>query len=170
VIVSLIKRRLLVEYNLGKYNPPSNIDLPKSVELIWNEDDTRWEVYKIQTSGAVASDDLLCWQISAPSLGLEVTPGIKDWLQKYDTSKGGAVSTKRRQTDWLRMFQASQYRLDQRREAEHKELIYELSHRAKFLSQLISRGGKARNSVVVPAMVVGRTAKGVPIRAYKKVK
>lgn len=156
----------LYKYNLGRIKPPK-LDLPKNIELVWNEDIERWQVYKVQ-KGTTLSLDELTWQIDVPFKGSDISSGIKYWLQKYDTTEGGAKDLERREKDWLETFKEIRRTEHTRRENQIQEQMYEVGHRCRFLERLAFG---APQCVVPAGPVVGINREtGKPVRAYQKSK
>lgn len=162
MIVSLIKRGVLSNYQLGGRSIPEGILLPKDIELIWNE--TKWEVYKVQ-KGAIASVDTLTWQMSLPFR--ELTPSaVKNYLQKYDTSEGGALDAERRQKDWKSMFAKTIEYSNKRKDALREQCMYEVGHMSRWLG----RYEEGLKQCVVPVDCGTRNVEGKMKRvwAYRK--
>lgn len=163
MIVSKVRRGRLAKWGLGKHKPPE--DLPKNVELIWNQDSLRWELYLLTHRGAISCDDELTWQMSTPFKRVVTTSEVKNFIQKHDTSEGGAVSLEERQRRWVQMFKDSNDREERRDQKILDDAYYEVGHMSKFLGRL----EEGLRQVVVP-ITVGVTKEGKAIRAYPKVK
>lgn len=163
MIVSEVLRGVIRLHNLGKHTCP--VKLEKGYELIWNEDDIRWEVYWIKKKGATPSQDLLVWQMSAPVKGLPITPGIKTWLQKFDTSKSGTLDLGQREKAWITMFKEIQRKDKVKRQKQLNETYYELGHICKWLGRYV----EGQKQCVVPVATVGYDKRtGKYLRLYKK--
>lgn len=160
----MYRRGELSKYNLGKIKPPE-IDLPKDTELVWNADVGKWQIFLVR-KGTTPSLDELTWQIDVPFKGSAISSGIKYWLQKYDTTEGGAISLERRKKDWLETFKEVRRTEDIRKENQIQEHMYEIGHRCRFLERLAFG---APQCVVPAGPVVGvNKSTGKPIRAYAK--
>ena len=147
---------------------PSNLVLlkmynfDKRLELIWNEDDNRWEFYRVKGYGVTPDHDVLHWQISAPSLGVDITPGIIDWLKKYNSSICGTLDQEDIRKRWLENFQVSRVKLEHRKRAEMQEVADIAGDIAKrFYDRRVSQ-------IAVPTTVGVNKNNGKPIRAYPK--
>ena len=156
MIVSTIKRSVLKEYGLGGRSPPDDVSTPKGVELVWNE--TQWEVYRCE-------GDTLTWQMTLPFT--ELTPSaVKNYLQKYDTSEGGALDGERREKDWKRMFQKTIEYSNKRKDTLMEDAYYEIGHMSKWLG----RYEEGMRQCVVPINMGMQKVNGKPkkVWAYKK--
>ena len=164
----------MAENGLGGEAPPSDVSLPTIVpiELVWNKDQNQWEIYKLEEKGGIPADDLLRWQMSVPFKGKMITPGIKDWIEKYDASEGGNKSVEQRQKDWIEMFKGVQERYDKMKNKIHEEVCYEVSHMSRWLGRYMDKGGKGYRQITVPHdNVVGMNQKtGKLVMARKKKK
>ena len=129
MVVSKVRRGRLAEWGLGKHKPPEG--LPKNVELIWNQDALRWEVYLLTHKGAISCDDQLTWQMSTPFKRVVTLSEVKNFLQKHDTSEGGSVSLEERKRRWVQMFKDSNDREERR---DH--LVDVAPHHADLLQDL----------------------------------
>lgn len=158
MIVSLIKRGVLGSYQLGGRIIPDDIILPKGIELVWNE--TQWEVYKVQ-KGAVASADTLTWQMTLPFI--ELTPSaVKNYLQKYDTSEGGALDEERRQKNWKSMFAKTIEYSNKRKDTLISDALYEVGHMSRWLG----RFEEGLKQCVVPISMGRRNVEGKMKQVY----
>src|SRR3989304_2979258 len=105
--------RYILDSEKGIYPPKDVIDalykLDSGLELIWNDDDGQWEFYRVKQRSATRNNDLLHWQISAPTKGTHITVGIVDWLKRFDTAEGGRFSKKELEQRWLKQFKEIQY-------------------------------------------------------------
>jgi len=167
MIATVCKRGELANYNLGGLTPPL-VELPrKNLELVWDRDDDRWQIYMV-TPGTTPSMDTMTWQISVPYKGSLVSKNIQFWLQKYDTTEGGKKDDDQRKQDWLDTFKWVREREHIKREKAFDDVCYESGHRAKFLERLAFG---APQCVVPAGPVVGINKKtGKPVRAYEKPK
>lgn len=161
MIVGEVERHELREHGLGGINPPKDValalaEIRKELELIWNSDDNQWEIYR-QYKGK------LVWQNSAPVKGSEITPGIKTWLQKYDTSQGGVLGEEERRREFSFILKDVFAKEKRRRRERQEDVNYEVSSMSKWLMRFAS----GHRQVVVPAGIVGVTKEGKAIRAYK---
>lgn len=171
MIASHVKRGMMAKWGLGKHQPPTGLGLPKDIELVWNQDAARWEIYKLAHKGAVPDDDILDWQMSAPQKGLPVTPGISTWLAKYDTTEGGNLSLKDRQDRWIQHFKDSNDREDKMRDDIRANASLEIGRMSKYLSHYeTSFDGGKKHRIVAPITVGYNKKTGKAIRAYPKVK
>ncbi len=164
MIVDLIKRCDLLDYNLGGLEPPADAarslkELNKNLELVWNGDDHRWEIYLVR-------GDTLHWQNSSPVLGSTITPGIKTWLQKFDSTHAGKLDEddrKKRYGESLRLMLANRKRME---DARHEEMAYE---RRDVIHGLARRFDNIKPGfIAVPEACVGITNEGKKVYAYKK--
>lgn len=162
MIIDEVKRCDLHKHGLGGHDPPSNVvaklkELNKDLELVWNGDDTRWEIYQ-------ARGDTLYWQNSAPVLGLAITPGITDWLKKFDTSRGGRFDQQDREKQFLESLYEGLDKQAERKRKQQEDMEYGLKDVCKFAERALF----GTKQVVMPGPVVGQTGKGKSIRMYKK--
>lgn len=165
MIVSDIKRGELAKYNLGGLDPP-DIELPrKDLELIWDADENKWQVYLVK-KGTVPSEDHLTWQMSVPYKGSHISKSFRFWLQRYDMSEGGKKDDEQIKKDWIETYKWVQRNHDIRKEKVIQEQLYEIGHRCRFLERLAFG---AKQCVVPAGPVVGvNTKTGKPVRAYAK--
>lgn len=163
MIVDEIKRHELSKYNLGGVSPPRDAtralqELNKNLELVWNADDNRWEIY-------LARGDTLIWQNSAPVSGSLITAGIKTWLQKFDTTKGGQFDQQdleKRYGESLRLMLSKRAKKE---EAHHKELAYQRKDVCDYLGNFFD--SHKSPFISVPGPIIG-THNGKPVRLYRK--
>jgi ribosomal protein S20 len=163
MIVDKIERHEFKNYGLGGHDPPGETvsalrEVNKNLELIWNQDDSRWEIY-------LSRGDTLYWQNSAPVTGLTITPGLKTWLQKFDSSKGGKLDQEDREKRYLESLYAGFDKLAKRRLVEKEETKREVSSVCK--SAMGYMDNAKGNRIVVPGPVVGMM-NGKPLRLIKK--
>ena len=158
MIVSRIKRGALKDYDLGGRSIPSGILLPKNIELIWNQ--TKWEVYKCEKS-VTKVEDVLIWQMSLPFVEL-TSSAVTNYLQKHDSSEGGALDAKRRQEDWKRLFARTIELSNKRKDALYDNAMYEIGN----MSHWLGRYDEGLRQCVVPINV--GIHKGKRVWAYKK--
>lgn len=89
------------------------------LELIWNPDAGRWEIYQLKSRGVTRAEDVLCWQMSAPTKGSGITTSIVPWLKQYDTTNGGMKSKEELEKEWKAfcryLFLTAQPAADQKR-------------------------------------------------------
>ncbi len=168
MIKGIVRRALLGDWNLGSIPCPENIKLRKDYELIYNEDDLRWELYKVTHKGAADSDDRLQWQMSCPVTGSTITPGISRWLEQFDSSEGGKKDDNQRQKDWLETFNFVMDVDKKRRQKLDDDLRYATKGASNYLMKVL----EGHKQCVVPAgPPVGRNPKtGALVRPYKKLK
>jgi len=163
LLVDEIKKYDLRKFGLGALKPPEDVfkalcELNRDLELVWNEDDNRWEIYLVK-------GDTLYWQNSAPVLGSNITTGIKTWLQKFDTSKAGRLDNKDREKRFaedLRLMLSNNVKKNQ---AKHKEFSYERKDIIHYLSRHFDN--MKPGWISVPGPAVGNF-RGKTVRLYKK--
>jgi hypothetical protein len=170
MIKGIVRRALLSDFNLGAIPCPTAVSqlLRKGFELVYNEDDLRWELYKIKHHGGTLGDDILVHQMSCPVTGSTITPGISRWLEKFDSSAGGAKDDEQRQKDWQSTFNQCMENDKTRRKKLEDEIDYATEDAARYLSKVLD----GQRQCVVPAgPPVGRNPKtGALIRPYKKLR
>jgi len=133
-----------------------------SLELIWNPDATRWEVYQVKTRGAIRSEDVLCWQMSAPTKGSGITVGIVQWLRKFDTTNGGMKSKEELEKDWL------QFCRKLFREIEPDRVQKRINNAIECSREFIHDLSTEKTGISVPTKVAYDTKTGKSIYAIKK--
>lgn len=157
--------RCILDSEKGIYPPKEVIEVLKrlnsSLELMWNDDDGQWEIYRIKQKGIIPAQDLLHWQMSAPTKGTFITVGIVDWLRKYDTTKGGALSEEDLQNRWVKQFKEIQYNERIKHEKQDQELYYSWQ-------EMINKIAGARKQISVPITVGFNKRTGKHIRAFEK--
>src|SRR3990172_5493047 len=158
--------RYILDSEKGIY-PPDDVaaalrQLDSALELLWNNDDGQWEVYRLKHKGVIPSQDLMHWQMSAPNKGTFITTGIVDWLKKYDTSLGGRLSKEDLQNRWLKQFKEIQYTERVKKEKQDQELSYSWQ-------EMIDKIGKARKQISVPITVGFNKKTGKHIRAFERI-
>jgi len=99
------ERRIIEPVNI-KFKPPLEViealhRHDSALELVWNEDDNRWEFYRLKEKGPSREQDILHWQMSAPFDGSDIQPSIINWLRKYDTSEYGRKGPDRLKQEWI---------------------------------------------------------------------
>lgn len=161
--VDEIQRHELNDYNLGGLSPPSEVvkklkELNKDLELVWNDDDHRWEIYLVK-------GDAFSWQNSAPVLGSTITPGIADWLKKFDTSKAGALDTEDREKRYL---EGLKIMLDSDAERKRKQQIESAYERRDVIHYLDRHFDNTRPGWIVKpeGPIIGKF-NGKNVRLYK---
>jgi len=161
-MLDLLKRHELSKYNMGGIEPPEDTakslkELNKNLELVWNKDDNRWEIYLVR-------GDTLHWQNSSPVLGSTITPGIKTWLQKFDTTRAGRLDHDdriKRFGEHVRLILSNRQRRTANREIEQ---AYE---RRDVINYLNRHFDNPRPGWVAVPKFVG-VFQGKKIYAYKK--
>lgn len=149
-----------VQRALKEWNRTHSIKL----DILWDAETSCWQIYIIKLKGAIPKEDTLHWQMSAPSEGTAITPGILDWLKKYDTSNNGYLEQDEIKKRWLETWKkgVEKLNLKKQKEAEDREYGYK---------DLIFRGiGTARTQVPV-GITVGfnkRTGKKIMLVPKKK--
>jgi len=162
MVIPKIRRALLAEWDLEETNP--GIELRSGYELLYNTTELRYELYKVTARGAVKSDDSLTWQISCPYTGKSITPGMANWLQKYDTSCGGKYDDDDRKKQWRRTFKETMERHAKKKELDKLEMKYSL----RGASERVKKYLENSRQVVVPAGApVGETVQGKKIRPWR---
>ncbi len=157
----------LHKYQLGSIKPPSNVKLPKGVELVWNDNIEKWQIYLVKKKVSKSLDELT-WQIDVPFKGSDISPGIKYWLQKYDTTEGGKLDQQQLEKNWVETFKRVVIRDEERKEKQIEDRMYEVGHVCRFLERLAFG---APQCVVPAGPVVGINRRtGKTVRAYKKPK
>lgn len=95
--------------------PPENVlkELKRSdsaLELIYNTDKNRWEIYRVKCKGVVPDEDILHWQMSSPETGTGIGVWIVNWLKQYDTSLNGLLSPDELRDSWLKQVRELEYK------------------------------------------------------------
>lgn len=135
--------------------------LNSSLELMWNNDDGQWEIYRIKEKGIISAQDLLHWQMSAPTKGTFITVGIVDWLRKYDTTQGGVLSKEDLQNRWIKQFKEIQYNERIKKERNQQELYYSWQ-------EMINKISTVRRQISVPITVGFNKKTGKHIRVFER--
>lgn len=133
------------------------------LELIFNFDSDRWEFYRLQEKGPSYDEDILCWQMSAPSTGSDITVGVIDWLKQFDTTFGGRLSPDDLRDRWVKNVKNILFQNDERIRKE-QELASE------SWKDLISDFGSQKTVVSVPVCVGYNSKRNKQIYAVKKKK
>ena len=146
-------------------NPPDEVikelkRLSSDLELFWNEHDNQWEFYLLKQKGITSDNDILCWQMSAPTKGTSITVGIVDWLRKYDTANGGLLSKEELKKNWLEQWAEG-------RENRKKEMKKQLDEVAYVRQNLIKDFGSQRTVVAIPKLM-GIDERGKKIYGTKR--
>ncbi len=132
------------------------------LDILFDDMTGGWQIYQIKSYGVRPDDDVLCWQMSAPTLGTGITPGIFTWLIKYDTSNGGLLDREELKTNWYKFFLEAQAQKDVKLEAKREDDMHQA------ILPLISKLAVQREQIVVPKPVGWNKKKGQPILAVPK--
>lgn len=151
----------LGDYNLGGRSPPEVVSekllqMRVPITAIWDGELCRWHLYRIM-------GDKLIWQNTAPKGDL--TAGIVEWLQKFDSSKQGTLDDSERVKDFEYYFKhvrLPQDIVDRRKRTE--ETMYECRSINQYLKRIMSGN---RQCVVPAGPIVGMMKNGKAIRAYR---
>jgi len=147
-----------VRRTLDEWNRTHNVKL----DILWDSESYTWQIYKIKSKGAIPKEDVLCWQMSAPVKSTTITPGILDWLKKYDTSNNGYLDQDELRKNWLNAWKKGKEKLKIKQEKEAEDRVY-------GYKDLIYRGiGTARTQVSVPITVGFNKKTGKKICMVKK--
>lgn len=146
--------------------PPEDVviklkEFDSALELIWNEDDNRWEFYRVKKVGIVPEEDLLHWQISAPESGTCITPGILDWLRKYDQTNGGFLSIDDLKDEWRKNYKRYIVIPEERRKKQMEPIMHEWD-------KVFHRYAVERVQIAVPKIIGMHKKTGKKILAVKK--
>lgn len=160
MIASGIRIDQLSKYGLGGHDPPKDAvdalqELDKNLLLIWNID--QWEIYRNQ-------DNLIHWQKSCPTKGLTITSGIKNWLQKFDTSRGGRWDIADRKKQFLSSLYSGLAEDAQLARAREAESMREVTSLSRFAQGKLFGG----SGISVPEGPVIGHNNGVPVRMYRR--
>ena len=160
MIASEINESELSKYGLGGHDPPKDVvdalhELDKNLVLVWNSD--QWEVYRRQNGK-------FYWQKSCPVKGLTITPGIKSWLQKLDSSCGGRYDV----DDRKKQFLESMYAGLAHEASIQREIRSEQMREISSMSNYAERAMFGAPGISVPAGPVVGHNNGVPIRMYRR--
>jgi len=143
-------RKALDEHN--KYHPVK-------LDILFDSDETfSWQIYQISTKGVMSDDDFLEWQMSAPKRGTEITPGILQWLKKYDTSNGGLLDRNELKKNWLKEWKSAKEK--HAKEKINRKEPYKYN-RLKELTSVL----KGKHTMMIPNVVGikdGRPVYAVP--------
>lgn len=96
----------------------------KALELIFNTDKNQWEFYRLKHKGIIDDEDVLHWQMSAPTKGTDISVGIVEWLRQYDTSAHGRLSADDLRDQWVKNVKNIFYNQEMRRAKELEEANY----------------------------------------------
>ena len=83
---------------------------PIKLNIIFEEETNCWQIYKIKHTAINADDDILCWQMAAPTTGTAISTGIFDWLRRYDQSNGGLLDRDELKNKWLKQWKSMQFK------------------------------------------------------------
>ena len=141
---------------LDEFNKTAHLPL----DLVYNLDLNQWEIYGIKAKGVTADDDLLHWQMSAPTVGTAVTPGIIDWVRKYDTTNGGLLDEDELKTKWLSEFKIQRAKVEGDKKKKNDDDYYQA--RAPIIDKIATA-----RVMVAPTRIVGSCANG-PVYAVPR--
>jgi len=165
MIITEEKRAELYKFNLKDCLPESIQTVltryDKDLTALWNEDDTQWEFYRIKNKGITKSEDLLHWQISAPTKSKLITVGIIDWLKKYDTNYQGYLSQDQMKNNWKRQFRKTASKSKE----DHNKAIEDIKYGWKDGSH---KFGTNRVQISVPITIGINQKTGKKVYAVKK--
>jgi hypothetical protein len=147
------------------HEPPKEVmialhQVDQNLDLLWNEDDNQWEIYRIKQKGITRGEDVLCWQMSAPVKGLMITVGIADWLKKYDTNVLGMYDQDQMKNKFLSMIKQVREKKQEQKQKQLKELQYNYK-------DLLHHRDTERTQIVVPVTVGWNKKTGKPVRMVK---
>lgn len=77
---------------------------PIKLEFIFDEGSNCWEIYRLKHKAAIPDEDILHWQMAAPTKGTAITTAIFDWLRRYDQSNGGLLDRDELKKKWLKQW------------------------------------------------------------------
>jgi len=117
------------------------------LDILWDADSGHWQIYTIKRAGVTASMDLLHWQMQAPNAGTAITPGILDWLRKFDTSQGGYLDQDEMKKNWLSLWRDGREKLKKREQNKADDRAY------GYKDLIYGKIGKLREQIAVPAFV-----------------
>ena len=146
---------------VNEWNRTHSIQL----DILWDAESAHWQIYRIKLKGVTSGDDTLHWQMQAPSEGTTITPGILDWLKKYDTSNNGYLDKEEITNNWKKLWKEGVNKINKRKNTEREDLEY---GRKFFIDDLITQ--KTVGSVPITVGFNKRTGKkiiAVPKRAQK---
>jgi hypothetical protein len=144
-----------VQKRLQEWNRENFVEL----DLLFDEGTNKWQFYKVKAHGAIPDDDLLCWQMSVPVEGTGITPGVFDWLKKYDSSNGGLLDEDELKKQWLKNWKQAK---DVQREQQEKKR----DTLATAWEDVIKKLTTLRTQISVPRTVGMKNGK--PIMAVPK--
>lgn len=154
-------KRFIIKNNvqppLDALNALRRID--SALELIYDIDADKWNIYRLKVRGAVPDEDVLHFQMAAPETGVIITPSIATWLQQFDSTNGGMKDQDELRKGFMRFF-FDQLELE---EKQKQKRLNEISYSWK---DLIQKAVTDRCAVAVPR-VVGMH-RGKAIRAFKR--
>lgn len=150
-------RRALDEHNKGS---------PIQLDLLFDEMDNAWQFYLIKQKGVIPDEDVLCWQMSCPNKGTGITPGVLNWLKKYDTSKGGLLCQDELRSNWVSEFKIANAMARKRKDNALAEIYY-------VRRQMMSDFATQKTGIAVPRTVGicnGKLVKAVPKGTAKRLR
>lgn len=161
-------KRSLVDNNIL---PPENVQIafdefnsqnPFEIIVLFDIDSDTWQFYNVKSHGATKGDDMIHWQISAPTKGRYITPGIIDWLKKYDTSQRGFLDKDDLKKKWLNHFKEHQYK--------QINIKYKKEQEDKYVRNwsILKKLSGLREQIAVPIQVGYNKRTGKKILAVKK--
>jgi len=105
------------------------------LDILWDADSGHWQIYTIKQPGVTKNMDLMHWQMEAPNAGTAITPGIIDWLRKFDTSNGGYLDQDEMRKNWLNLWAKGKDKLKKKQQDEaddraygHKDMVHSFTY------------------------------------------
>lgn len=133
----------------------------KELELIYNMHKNQWEIYRCKQKGVIDDEDVLCWQMSVPSHGTNITVGIVGWLKQFDTAFSGRLSADDLRNNWVKNVKSIFYNQDLRRQKE-------LDETAGAWKELVHDFDVQKTGISVPKCVGYNTVRNKKIFAVKR--
>ncbi len=146
-----------VRQALDNWNKSHTIKLDLLFDIITN----KWQFYRIKKFGLTSDNDLLHWQISAPTEGTLITPGILDWLRQYDQSEGGYLDQDDLRKQWLQQWKDLQEKQAKQQKHRQDELQY-------GYKPIIDKLSVLREQISVPITVGFNKKTGKKVMAVPK--
>ena len=131
------------------------------LDLLFDELSNQWQFYRIKYTGATVNEDTLHWQMSVPNRGTMITPGIIDWLRKYDQSNNGYLTEGELKKNWVIQWK-------ELKRKQQKDKDNELDSMAHGFKPIIDKVSTLREQIVVPITVGFNPKTGKKIMAVKK--